>query len=249
MKLSWLRSRRIWLFALVGIAIALVGSKLPFSDWFDTIKNWLVGLGAGAVPAFVMLYLFATILGFPNILLILVAGTIFGFVKGIVAVSIADTLGAIACFLLGRTIARQRIKKWIRKHPNFAQLDQMVGKKGWKILLLTRLSPLVPSNILNYGFSCTRVNFWQYCLFSWLGMLPVISLYVYLGTFGVALLQEGLTPRKLILQAVGIIFAIGAGVYTTRIARKALTPDCPSEESTPTTTTVPQPSSGSSIGK
>ncbi|MBD3884666.1 TVP38/TMEM64 family protein [Phormidium tenue FACHB-886] len=230
MRAGWLRSRKFWLLVLGGILIALLGSTLPLKDWFVAVSNWLIALGPGAMPAFIVLYLLATVLGFPNILLILVAGTIFGLIPGIIAVSIADTLGAIACFLLGRTLARKRIKKWISKHPSFAQLDQAVGKKGWKILLLTRLSPLVPSNILNYGFSCTKVNFWQYCFFSWLGMLPVIALYVYLGSFGVALLQEGLTPRKLALQSVGIVLAIGAALYTTRIARKALTPECPVEK-------------------
>lgn len=231
MKAGWLRSRRFWLLVLGGVLIALLGSTLPLKDWFIVVSTWLVALGPNAIPAFILLYLLATILGFPNILLILVAGTIFGLVPGIIAVSIADTLGAVACFLLGRTLARKRIKKWISKNPSFAQLDQAVGKKGWKILLLTRLSPLVPSNILNYGFSCTKVNFWQYCFFSWLGMLPIIALYVYLGSFGISLLQEGLTPRKLALQSVGIILAIGAALYTTRIARKAMTPDCASEES------------------
>jgi hypothetical protein len=50
---------------------------------------------------------------YPNILLILVAGTLFGLLQGILAVSIADTLGAIACFWVGRTIARDRIKRWM----------------------------------------------------------------------------------------------------------------------------------------
>ncbi|HIK16974.1 MAG TPA: TVP38/TMEM64 family protein [Leptolyngbyaceae cyanobacterium M33_DOE_097] len=230
MKLNWLRSRKFWLFIFCGILIALLGSRLPLKDWFVVVNRWLLNLGPNAIPAFSILYLFATIFGFPNILLILVAGTTFGLVKGIITVSIADTLGGIVCFLLGRTIARKRIKKWISQNPSFVQLDYAVGKKAWKILLLTRLSPLVPSNILNYSFSCTKVNFWQYCFFSWLGMLPMISLYVYLGSFGVSLLQEGLTPRKIALQSVGLVLAIGAAAYTTRVTKRALTPECPVDE-------------------
>ncbi|MBW4473346.1 MAG: TVP38/TMEM64 family protein [Stenomitos rutilans HA7619-LM2] len=246
MKLNWLRSRKFWLLIGGCILLALLASTLPLKDWFTVLKDWLAKLGPAAMPAFIAMYLFATVLGFPNILLILVAGTIFGLAKGTLTVSIADTLGAIVCFLLGRTIARQRIKKWISKHPRFAQLDQAVGKKGWKILLLTRLSPLVPSNILNYGFSCTRVNFWQYCFFSWLGMLPVITLYVYLGSFGIALLQEGLTPRKLALQTGGVVLAMGAAVYTTRLAQKALKPTCASEEATQQAELVSEDSSNAS---
>lgn len=218
---------------LVGVLIVLLGSALPLQAWLAAMKGWLVTLGPSAMPAFVLIYLLATVLGLPNLLLILIAGTVFGLLRGIAVVSIADTLGAIACFLVGRTIARQRIKKWISKRPQFARLDQAVGKKGWKILLLTRLSPLVPSNVLNYGFSCTKVNFWQYCFYSWLGMLPVISLYVYLGSVGMSMFQGGLTPPKLALQSGGAVLAVGAAVYTTKMAQKALNPKCSSEKLPP----------------
>jgi uncharacterized membrane protein YdjX (TVP38/TMEM64 family) len=234
MKINWLRSRKFWLFVLAGILIALLGSKLPLQEWVTSLKDWLSTLGIWAMPAFILLYLLATVLGLPNILLILIAGTLFGWLNGIISASIADTLGAAACFLLGRTIARQRIKKWISKHPSFAQLDRAVGKQGWKILLMTRLSPLIPSNVLNYGFSCTKVNFWQYCFCSWLGMLPVIALYVYLGSFGVRLLEGGLTPGKLALQSAGVALAVGAASYTTRVVQKASAPQCPPAESNQT---------------
>lgn len=229
--MQWWRSRRFWLFVAAGVLIAWLASQLPLIAWFTLVKDWLASLGAWAMPTFILLYLIATLLGLPNILLILIAGTLFGLIEGIISVSIADTLGAMACYVVGRTIARERIKKWIHKNPNFAQLDRAVGKKGWKILLLTRLSPLVPSNVLNYGFSCTKVNFWHYCFFSWLGMLPVIALYVYLGSFGISLLQEGFTPEKLALQSVGFVFAVMAGFYTTRIVRKALSFECSTDTS------------------
>ncbi|MEA5451852.1 TVP38/TMEM64 family protein [Leptolyngbya sp. CCNP1308] len=225
MKLTILRSRRFWLLAGGGVALALLSSQLPLQDWFVNTGSWLTSLGVVAIPAFIGLYLLATVGGLPNIVLILVAGAVFGLAQGIVVASVADTLGAIACFGVGRTLARDRIQRWMVKNPGFARLDHAVGQKGWKILLLTRLSPLVPSNLLNYGFSCTKVNFWQYCFCSWIGMLPVITLYVYLGSFGVALFQDGLTTEKLALQGGGAVLAIAAGWYTTNLTRKALQPE------------------------
>jgi uncharacterized membrane protein YdjX (TVP38/TMEM64 family) len=223
MSTSWLRSKKFWLLLLGCILIILLGSKLPLQAWFTGLRHWLPTLGWWAMPAFILVYLLATVAGLPNILLILIAGTLFGLLQGIISASIADTLGAVICFLVGRTIARKRIKRWISKNPNFVQLDRAVAKQGWKILLLTRLSPLVPSNVLNYGFSCTKVNFWQYCFFSWLGMLPVITLYVYMGSFGISLFDNRPTPGKLALQLVGLLLAIVAAVYTTRLVRKTLT--------------------------
>lgn len=230
LKAPWLRSRKIWLFILGGFLIAVLGSLLPISDWLAQTETWLTSLGGWAAPTFILLYLVATVLGLPNILLMLVAGTLFGLLSGIIYVSIADTLGAIACYAIGRTIARKRIKQWMSKHPSFIQLDRAVNQKGWRILLLARLSPLVPSNVLNYGFSCTKVDFRQYCFFSWLGMLPVISLYVYLGVFGRSLMMDDeLSPEKVILQAVGLVLAIGAALYTAQLVKKHLSPDCPSK--------------------
>jgi hypothetical protein len=126
---------------------------------------------------------------------------------------------------LGRTVARKFIKKWIAKRPQFTELDKAVGRKGWKIVFLTRLSPIVPSNILNYGFSLTKINFWQYFFFSWLGMLPVIALYVYLGSAGANLASGGNTPGKMALQIFGLCVTVGAVTYTTKLAKKTLSPE------------------------
>ena len=46
------------------------------------------------------------------------------------------------------------------------------------IVALTRLIPLFPFNLLNYGFGLTRVRFWTYVFWSWLCMLPGIVVYV-----------------------------------------------------------------------
>lgn len=230
MNVNWLRSRRFWLLIVVVALAVLIGSQLPLDQWFDAVSNGLEGLGFWAAPAFVLVYLIATILGLPNILLILVAGSLFGLFKGTVVASVADILGAMACFLIGRTFARERIKRWMQRHPKFARIDQAVEEKGWKILLLTRLSPVVPSSVLNYGFSCTKVNFWQYTFFSWIGMVPVIVLYTYLGSFGSSLLSsDEITVEDILLQGVGLLLALGAALYTTRLVRRALIPQCPSD--------------------
>lgn len=222
MKMGWLRSKKFWLLLLGAGCLVLLGSVLPLKPWANELRAWLSTLGPGAMPVFILIYLLATVLGLPNILLILIAGTLFGLVNGIISASIADTLGAIACFLLGRTIARKWVETHIKQHSTFTQLDQAIRHKGWKILLLTRLSPLMPSNVLNYGFSCTNVSFRQYCFFSWLGMLPVIVVYVYLGSFGMSLAQPDRSPGTLTLQAIGLALTIGAALYITRLLKRSL---------------------------
>jgi uncharacterized membrane protein YdjX (TVP38/TMEM64 family) len=192
------------------------------SEWLITIRDWLTSLGPWATPAFIGVYVFAAVLGIPSVLFMLVAGTLFGFRDGLIRASIADVLGAISCFMLGRTIIRTRVEYWIRKNPKLARLDQALAKKGWKILLLTRLSPIVPSNLLNYGFSLTRVRFWQFLITSWLGMIPVIALYVYIGSFGASLTQVQQSPQNLGLQAIGLVGTVLASLYVARLTQRAL---------------------------
>lgn len=93
---DFLAKKKVWLLiGAVAIAIAIVGvSVLPLKDWLTHVKHWLVTLGPWAMPAFITIYVVATIVGLPAIVLFLLAGTLFGFFKGFMVVSIADTLGA-----------------------------------------------------------------------------------------------------------------------------------------------------------
>ena len=54
------------------------------------------------------------------------------------------------------------------------------GPQGRKIVLLLRLSPVFPFNLLNYALGLTRVRFADYLVAS-IGMLPGTLLYVYYG--------------------------------------------------------------------
>lgn len=222
MKWNWLRNKKTWLIlVIVGVAISLI-RVLPLNDWLTSIKDWLLTFGLWATPMFVGVYVLAAIAGLPNVILILAAGTLFGLVQGIIDASIADAVSVGACYLIGRTVARKQIKKIVAKEARFSQLDKALAEKAWKIILLTRLSPVLPSNILNYGFSLTQVSFWPYLFFSWLGMLPVIIIYVYVGAFGATLADVNQNPTNLALQVVGLIITSVGVVYVTRRAKAIL---------------------------
>ncbi|MFB2921007.1 MULTISPECIES: hypothetical protein [Aerosakkonema] len=72
-----------------------------------------------------------------------------------------------------------------------------------------------------------------------------MKIWIYLGSFGVRLLTDGLTPGKLALQSVGLVLALGAGIYTTQLAKKALKPKCSTSEPNQQAHTVSQGSSNS----
>lgn len=189
--------------------------------------EWVAGLGAWGPVIFILLYILACVFFIPGSILTLGAGFIFGVVKGSVVVSVAATLGATCAFLVGRYIARGWVEKKIGGNPRFASIDEAVGREGWKIVGLTRLSPVFPFVLLNYAYGLTRVSLRDYFLASWIGMLPGTVMYVYIGSLAgdLAMLGAGgraRTPAEWTLYLVGLLATVAITVYVTRIARAAL---------------------------
>ncbi len=229
---SW----RLLIFAVVLVALIVSAFILPVKDYIVDLLEWTEGLGPWG-PAFVAgFYIVACVLFLPGSILTLGAGFLFKVVLGTITVSIGSTLGACAAFIVGRTFARKWVEKKVAANPRFAAIDEAVGKQGFKIVFLTRLSPIFPFNLLNYAYGLTKVKFWQYALASWIGMLPGTVMYVYFGSAARSLtevatgqVEGGIAGR--ILFWVGLVATIIVVVFVTRVARRALREAVAQEES------------------
>ncbi|MBD2043110.1 TVP38/TMEM64 family protein [Microcoleus sp. FACHB-672] len=189
--------------------------------------EWIRGLGIWGAGIFIMIYILATVLFLPGSILTLGAGAIFGVFWGSVWVSIAATLGATAAFFVGRYLARGWVERQIAGNEKFKAIDEAVAGEGWKIVGLTRLSPIFPFNLLNYAFGVTQVSLKDYFFASWIGMMPGTVMYVYLGSVAkdlatIGTQEQPATPAQWILRLVGLIATVAVSVYVTRIAKQAL---------------------------
>jgi uncharacterized membrane protein YdjX (TVP38/TMEM64 family) len=213
---------------LVLLAAIIVALRfLPLADWLQALVDRFTALGPWGIDLFAVVYALAAIFFVPGSALTIGAGAIYGLGWGFVAVSVGSTLGAAAAFLIARYLARDRVERWAAQDPRFAAIDQAVGREGWKIVLLTRLSPVFPFTLLNYLFGLTRVSFGAYILASWIGMMPGTLLYVYLGFAGRALAQAAAgkasrSPAEYALWVVGLLATLAVTLYVTRLARQAL---------------------------
>jgi uncharacterized membrane protein YdjX (TVP38/TMEM64 family) len=212
---------------LAAVAAAAVAARLlPIAAWLETFNERVVGLGAAGMVLFAFLYAGATVLMVPGSLLTLAAGASFGLLPGFLSVLFGATLGAAGAFLVSRHLARKRVESWIDRKASFAAVDKAVAREGWKIVFLTRLSPLFPFNFQNYAYGLTRVAFWQYALASFVGMIPGTFLYVYLGTLGRSGLEAasggGAETFRLVLQVLGLLATLGVTILITRTAKRAL---------------------------
>jgi uncharacterized membrane protein YdjX (TVP38/TMEM64 family) len=213
-----------WLLYLVA-AVAVLGAARYFhvQDLLRQALDWIRQLGPWGPVLFIAIYVLATVLFVPGSVLTLGAGAVFGVVWGSVYVSIAATLGATAAFLVGRYLARDAIAARIEGNERFAAIDRAVAMEGWKIVGLTRLSPLFPFTLLNYAFGITRVKLGHYVLASWIGMMPGTVMFVYVGSLaGAAAGGRARTPAEWVLYGVGLAATVAVTLFITRIARQAL---------------------------
>lgn len=208
--------------------IIVLAKYFDVQEIFHEALEWIAGLGAVGPLIFIPLYILATVLFLPGSILTLGAGVVFGVVKGSIAVAIGATTGATLAFLIGRYLARAWVARMIAGNEKFKAVDEAVGKEGWKIVLLTRLSPIFPFNFLNYAFGLTRVSLGQYFFASLLGMIPGTVMYVYIGSLAGSLAAMGTggqtrTRAEWVLYGVGLLATLAVTVFVTRLARKALT--------------------------
>lgn len=209
--------------ALLAGAVAL----LPVAQWLIAGLAWIQANREVAWVAFGLLYVAATVLMLPGLILTITAGFIFGLVAGVALVSVSSVLGATCAFVLGRFLARDWIAERVESWRRFAALDRAIRRQGFLIVLLVRLSPVFPYNLLNYALGLTAVPLRHYVLASWIGMFPATVLYVWAGTFAQNLataasgeVDTGLAGHGLL--ALGLVATLAVTVVVTRLASREL---------------------------
>ncbi|HLP90613.1 MAG TPA: TVP38/TMEM64 family protein [Nostocaceae cyanobacterium] len=232
LKITWaiLLTFSLATFLNTDVALAATTANPINFNPQEILRNalqWINDLGAVGAIAFIFTYIIATVALIPGTILSLGAGVIFGVVWGSVYVFTGATLGATAAFLVGRYLARGWVAKKIADNKKFAAIDQAVGREGLKIVLLTRLSPIFPFNILNYALGITGVSLPDY-FFGSVGMIPGTIMYVYLGSLAGNLAMIGTESQPTnptltwILRILGFIATVAVTVYITKIAKAAL---------------------------
>ena len=202
----------------IVVALAAAGFLLPVGEWVESLEGWIVDLGALGVVAFAVLYVLATVTLVPASAFTLLAGLAYG-PWGFPLVVVSATLGACAAFLIGRHLARDRVKERVEGNDKLRAVDKAVEQEGWKVVGLLRLSPVFPFGLQNYFFGITEIGFLPYALATFVGIMPGTALYVYLGAIGKG---GGGGPAQWAFLIAGLIATAVVVWLVTKRARAAL---------------------------
>jgi uncharacterized membrane protein YdjX (TVP38/TMEM64 family) len=225
----WHSKLKLMLLMGVVATLVIVMSRFDLAELIQGSCGWIKNFGGFAPLIFITVFNVGTLLFVPGSVLTIKSGILFGTVWGAVYVLIAALLGAILTFGLGRYCCRDWVYCKLQAHPRFKLIDAAIAHEGWKVVLLTRLSPIFPFNLTNYAFGLTQVSLKDYMLGS-LGILPGTVMYTYMGAvvgeLGMSDPQQLSSPKMQILhwgiRLIGVAATIGITVYLAQLSRHAL---------------------------
>lgn len=219
---------RVALLVTVLTSVAVACFTLPVDKMLNGFLIWIhVNLGPWGPVALALAYIPLTVFAVPASILTIGGGYLFGLPIGFLADSIGAAFGATVAFLVGRTIGRPLVLAKLRDYPQFQAISSAAQQSGFKIVLLLRLVPLLPFNILNYLLSVTPISLGTYMLASWIGMMPITGVLVYVGTTIKDLSDIShhwghFTTFEWILLVIGLAASALLIVLVSKIARKSL---------------------------
>lgn len=213
--------------AIVAVGLLLWWAGRSLAPRLLNVVAHIQNVGPAAPVAFILIYALAVVALIPASLLTIAGGAVFGLLPGVAYALIGATLGSTAAFLLGRHVARRFVAKRLAAMPRFVAIERAVSARGRRIVLLLRLSPVVPFNFLNYALGLTRISVWDF-VFASLGTVPGAFVYAYAGKVtgeALALAGKAEVPKDASYYAFlvgGLVATVAATTVVTRTARRGL---------------------------
>ena len=166
--------------ALVLIASAALYMLLPP----EQIRELLAGLGTWAPWAYMAMFAVLPAFFFPVAVLALAGGVAFGLWQGALYTFLGAVVNCSLMFWMARYLGRKQVEELLQKRLDAQwrqRLSKLEGREGFVLLIVLRLIPAVPYNLINYAFGLTGMKYSAYILASALGIIPGTFAFINIG--------------------------------------------------------------------
>ncbi|MBQ9148664.1 MAG: TVP38/TMEM64 family protein [Oscillospiraceae bacterium] len=170
---------------LLALAAAVLAYWLLFSGVSaEDMEAFISGFGPWAAPVYIAAFTLLPAFFFPVAVLALAGGLLFGLWRGAVYTFIGAVLNCSLMFWMARHVGRARIEALIQKRlsPQWQKrLNRLGDREGFAFLIILRLIPAVPYNLINYAYGLTGMSFGAYLLASAIGIIPGTFAFINIG--------------------------------------------------------------------
>ncbi len=171
---------KILILGMIVVFMVLIFNRLNLNNYGpNEIKDFILSKGKlGPIVYLVLLTLLPLIL-FPDSVLVIGGGMVYGLAGGIILTSIGSLLGGIVAFLIARKLGQDVVKKLIKKDLVLFSKDNGLG--GLLLILVLRLVPLFPFKVVSYSAGLSDIRLRDFSIATVIGSLPGIFVYTNLG--------------------------------------------------------------------
>lgn len=187
----------------MSFLVPMFAAMTEFADAFAELTHSYGFLG---IVFFVAIFIGVVLLFIPITPFSLAAGAIYGW-WGIPIAYAGAVLGALVAFWIARGFGHKHVRRLCEKRPIARAIMQVMVSGGFRLVLLVRLSGMLPFAVQNYSFGITGVNWRDYLVASMIGLIPGAVIKVWIGKVGMDVLQGGDTIADR-LQTYSLIIAV-----------------------------------------
>lgn len=172
--------KKLLFIALFGTIIALITKSGILENTSATaIRDLLMTYGDLAPIIYIILFTFVPLTLFPDSVLAIAAGLLFGFVKGCLYTMIGAAFGATLAFFISRYLGRDWIESKFSKEES--KFTKGISDKGFVVVLALRLIPLLPFDVVSYLSGLSSIRYKDYMLATMVGIIPGVMVFTNIG--------------------------------------------------------------------
>lgn len=174
------KKRLLFFAAIIFIVLFISHHKGMYTDLSaEGIKNYVLSFGFFAPIAYIVMFTLVPLTLFPDSLLALAGGMIFGLFWGSLYTLIGAACGGTLAFYISRSFGRNLVEKLAKHKAEWFEAG--VEKRGFLLILTLRLIPLIPFDIISYGAGLSKIKYRDFIAGTLLGIIPGVLIYVNLG--------------------------------------------------------------------
>ena len=197
---------KLIIFIALVIIILILNNNYKLYEKINNLDNFKFMINENIIKASIIYIIItaigSSVLALPGVTFALFSGILFGPILGIILCSISATMSASISFIISRFFLKDSVKPLVEKNKYLNKiLFEDGNKNAIMLLMITRLVPLFPYNIQNFAYGITDISFTLYTIYTFIFMLPGISLFT-IASAGI-ISQEN---RALYFLIAGIIF-------------------------------------------
>lgn len=173
---------KLIIFIALVIIILILNHNYKLYEKINNLDNFKFMINDNIIKASIIYIIItaigSSVLALPGVTFALFSGILFGPILGIILCSISATMSASISFIISRFFLKDSVKPLIEKNKYLNKiLFEDGNKNAIMLLMITRLVPLFPYNIQNFAYGITDISFTLYTIYTFIFMLPGISLF------------------------------------------------------------------------